>query len=246
MLRLIAEEGAMDPKEVREELFLLKKRWNRGEITREEYIAEKAELEAILRDLGEAPPATTPPSPAVRPVQADSHGETISGGATQAPSGPAGVTISGPAGGTQSPLSSAPTSGRPAAGIQAPAGELPLGGLFAGKYRIEKKLGAGGMGVTYKALDEVRGQAVCLKVIRPELAADEGMARRFIHEANAGMKLSHENFVRIHDANVAEGRLFIAMEYVEGTPMRDWMKGFAKRREEVPAEQAVEVARQIL
>jgi serine/threonine protein kinase len=217
-----------DPKEIKEMLFKLKKTYLDKGISREEYLAEKAELEAMLKDLGEARPPgfTTPPA----------GGQvTISGqvGATQTPA-KVEATISGEAGRTKPPTQ------------EKGGGELEPGSTFSGRYRIEAKLGAGGMGVTYKAHDTRLDEQVCLKVIRPELAADPGIVKRFLNEAKVGMKLLHENFVRVHDVGEFENRLFLSMEYVQGTPMRQWLMANTSKGRSIPVDQALEVARQIL
>jgi tRNA A-37 threonylcarbamoyl transferase component Bud32/cephalosporin-C deacetylase-like acetyl esterase len=88
-------------------------------------------------------------------------------------------------------------------------------GQTLGHYRIEAKLGEGGMGVVYKARDTRLDRLVALKLLPPEIAQPE-RKRRFLQEAKAASALNHPNIVTVHDI-LAEGRTeFIVMEYVQG------------------------------
>src|SRR5260370_4345369 len=87
-------------------------------------------------------------------------------------------------------------------------------------YRIDSKLGEGGMGVVYCAFDTHLDRAVAIKVLRGDATADAERRRRFVQEAKAASALNHPNIITIHDINRAEveGELvdFIAMEFVPG------------------------------
>ena len=87
-------------------------------------------------------------------------------------------------------------------------------------YRIEERLGAGGMGVVYRALDTHLDRSVAIKVLPASALADPGRRTRFVHEAKAASALSHPNIVTIHDIDTAmDGDHpvdYIAMEYVAG------------------------------
>jgi serine/threonine protein kinase len=72
-------------------------------------------------------------------------------------------------------------------------------------YRIESKLGEGGMGVVYRALDTHLDRPVAIKVLPPEAVADPDRKRRFVQEAKAASALSHTNIVVVHDVDTAEG-----------------------------------------
>lgn len=89
-------------------------------------------------------------------------------------------------------------------------------GKVLGHYRVVEKLGAGGMGVVYKARDTHLDRFVALKVLPPERVADAERKRRFVQEAKAASALNHPNIVHIYDIAGAEGIEFIAMEYVQG------------------------------
>ena len=83
-------------------------------------------------------------------------------------------------------------------------------------YRIESKLGEGGMGVVYKARDTHLNRTVATKVLPPDKIADPARKERFIREARAASSLNHPNIVAIHDIRSEGGVDFIVMEYVEG------------------------------
>jgi hypothetical protein len=90
-------------------------------------------------------------------------------------------------------------------------------GQILGHYEVLAKLGAGGMGVVYKAKDTRLERFVALKVLRADLAANAERTGRFIQEAKAASALNHPNIVTIHDIVSANGTDVIVMEYVEGT-----------------------------
>jgi Tol biopolymer transport system component/predicted Ser/Thr protein kinase len=83
-------------------------------------------------------------------------------------------------------------------------------------YRIEEKLGEGGMGVVYKARDTRLDRFVALKLLPADKVADPERKRRFVQEAKAASALNHPNIITIHDIDQADGVDFIAMEYVDG------------------------------
>ena len=97
--------------------------------------------------------------------------------------------------------------------------ELASGQGFAG-YRIEGIAGQGGMSVVYRATQISLDRPVALKVIAPELAADEGFRARFQRESRVLASIDHPNVIPVYEAGEAEGRLFIAMRWVDGTDLR--------------------------
>ncbi|HEY5921207.1 MAG TPA: serine/threonine-protein kinase [Kofleriaceae bacterium] len=97
-----------------------------------------------------------------------------------------------------------------------------VGREIAGRYRIVKKLGEGGMGAVYRGEQISLKRAVAVKVLKPELGSNQMVLRRFNAEAEAVAKLSHPNTVNIYDfGQDADGSLFIAMEYIEGRSLRE-------------------------
>jgi serine/threonine-protein kinase len=86
-------------------------------------------------------------------------------------------------------------------------------------YRIEDVAGRGGMGVVYRAQHMHLGRTVALKLLNPELAASEEFRERFIREARAAAELEHPNIVPVYDAGEVDGRLYLAMKFIEGTDM---------------------------
>jgi YVTN family beta-propeller protein len=97
--------------------------------------------------------------------------------------------------------------------------EIGIGSEFVG-YRIDELIGRGGMGVVYRALDLRLKRTVALKLIAPELSLDARFRERFAREAELAISLEHPNVVPIHDAGDIDGRLYLAMRYVEGTDLR--------------------------
>jgi TolB-like protein len=90
-----------------------------------------------------------------------------------------------------------------------------------GPYEILESLGAGGMGEVYRARDERLGRIVAIKVLRRELAADPDRVHRFEREARSASALNHPNIVTIHDVGGEGGTSYIAMEWVDGTPLSE-------------------------
>src|ERR1051326_208634 len=89
-------------------------------------------------------------------------------------------------------------------------------GRTLGHYRIESKLGEGGMGVVYRAYDTHLDRAVAIKILRPEVTVSPERNRRFVQEAKAASALNHPNIIHVYDIDNTEGTDFIAMEFVAG------------------------------
>jgi serine/threonine-protein kinase len=103
------------------------------------------------------------------------------------------------------------------------AGPLTLvpGELVANRYRVGPVIGAGGMGIVYKAQHVGLGTAVALKVIRPDIARNSSIWRRFAREARALAALHNKHVVRVHDAGTLESGLrYLVMELLVGTDLR--------------------------
>ena len=92
-------------------------------------------------------------------------------------------------------------------------------------YRITEKLGVGGQGAVYKAVDNKLGRTVVIKLIPPELSAREINLKRFEREARLASSLDHPNICTIFDLDEQDGQHFIAMQYVEGKNVRQLVAG---------------------
>jgi serine/threonine protein kinase len=102
-----------------------------------------------------------------------------------------------------------------------------------GKYRIDSVLGKGAMGTVYKAFDPLIARFVALKTIGLELLGDdqhEQLVKRFKNEAQAAGRLSHPNIVAVYDYGEDDGAAYIAMEFVEGTPLNLLLQTHPPRR----------------
>src|SRR5689334_8149521 len=94
------------------------------------------------------------------------------------------------------------------------ASELAAGSLLPG-YRIERRIGAGGMGAVYLATDATLKRPVALKVVAPHLANDARFRERFLLEAQVVASLEHPAIVPVYYAGESDGQLFLAMRFVE-------------------------------
>ncbi|MGD0670033.1 MAG: protein kinase [Bryobacteraceae bacterium] len=108
----------------------------------------------------------------------------------------------------------------PASGLLNAARELAPGDTLA-HYRIETKLGEGGMGAVYRAYDTQLRRPVALKVLPPEYASDPERRSRLLREARAASALNHPNIVNIYEVGSDDGVDFIAMEFIEGKSLGD-------------------------
>jgi serine/threonine-protein kinase len=111
---------------------------------------------------------------------------------------------------------------------------IEIGSDFIG-YRVEELIGRGGMGVVYRAYDLRLKRPVALKLVAPSLALDERFRERFARESELVMSLEHPNVVPIHDAGDVEGRVYLAMRFVDGRDLGSLLR----------AEGALEPARAI-
>lgn len=106
--------------------------------------------------------------------------------------------------------------GRPSTGFA--GGAVP--GMHVAGYRLERQVGQGGMAVVYQARDEHLGRMVALKVLAPELAADETFRQRFIRESRAAAAVDDPHILPVFAAGESDGVLYIAMRYVPGGDLR--------------------------
>jgi len=114
--------------------------------------------------------------------------------------------------------------------------------LFDGRYRIQRKLGAGGMADVYLAEDQELGRRVAIKILNGRHANDAQFIERFRREAKNAAALNHPNIVSIYDRGEAEDTYYIAMEYLDGRTVKELIVGHGA----APVRVAIEYARQIL
>jgi tetratricopeptide (TPR) repeat protein len=109
----------------------------------------------------------------------------------------------------------------------APDEDVPLApGAKIDRYVVLETVGAGGMGVVYAAYDPELDRKVALKLLRPGTAGTigaTGASARLLREAQAMAKLSHPNVITVHDVGTYQDQVFVAMEYVEGPTLREWL-----------------------
>jgi serine/threonine-protein kinase len=114
--------------------------------------------------------------------------------------------------------------------------------LFDGRYRIQRKLGAGGMADVYLAEDQELGRRVAIKILNGRHANDDQFIERFRREAKNAAALNHPNIVSIYDRGEAEETYYIAMEFLDGRTLKELIVS----RGAAPVNVAIEYARQIL
>src|SRR5258706_11106644 len=123
----------------------------------------------------------------------------------------------------------AQTESDPSAATSSPAPGLRE---TLGRYRIERTLGEGGMGVVHAAFDPDLERRVALKVLR---TTDEGgeARQRLLREARAMARLTHANVVTVHEVGSASGRDYVAMELIDGDTLAEWLRGGKHDRREI-------------
>jgi len=108
-------------------------------------------------------------------------------------------------------------------------------------YRIEERIGRGGMGVVYRAEHLNLRRRAAIKIIAPDLAESEGFRERFTREARIAAALQHPNIVTVYDAGEVDGLLYLAMQYIEG----DDLAGMLRDEGRLRPYRAVDVCRQV-
>jgi serine/threonine-protein kinase len=118
-----------------------------------------------------------------------------------------------------------------------------LGTTLSGRYRLESRIGSGGMSTVYRAHDETLERSVAIKLMNREVASDSDQLERFRREARAVARLSHPNIVHVIDAGEDEGRPYIVFEYIDGETLKERIRRLG--RLEIPEAVAycVEIAR---
>jgi serine/threonine-protein kinase len=115
-----------------------------------------------------------------------------------------------------------------------------LNAALAGRYAIEREVGAGGAAYVYVAEDQKHGRKVALKVLRPEVALALG-PERFLSEIRIAASLSHPHILPLHDSGEADGFLFYVMPFVEGPSLRERLR----QERQLPLEDALRIASEV-
>jgi serine/threonine protein kinase len=102
--------------------------------------------------------------------------------------------------------------------------EFRPGDVFAGRFTIIERIGSGGMGVVYKAIDKALDCEVALKLIRPEMAENPSYLERFRREVRITRQITHPNICRVHDIGSGEGLLYLSMEWIEGETLQQLLR----------------------
>lgn len=117
-------------------------------------------------------------------------------------------------------------------------------GTTISHYKILEKLGEGGMGVVYKALDLRLDRPVAIKFLPPQLSSDLESKQRFMQEAKAAASLNHPNILGVYEIDEQDSALFFSMEYIEGQTLKSYISGL-KSGSGIPVSQAIRWTMQI-
>ncbi len=119
------------------------------------------------------------------------------------------------------------------------------GQVLKGRYRIDQRIGEGGMAVVFQAFDLERDEAIAIKVLSPAYLETEEFSRRFVREAAVTSRLNHPNIVRVHDLEADSGVEFMTMELLEGQTLRSEMNRRFESGESFALEEVRRLVRQI-
>src|SRR5713226_1637321 len=123
-----------------------------------------------------------------------------------------------------------------------PVSDPLLGQTLAGKYLVEKLIKRGGMGAVYRGKHVMMDKTVAIKVLRPSLALDDDVVRRFSREAKAASRISHPHAVSVTDFGESEdGIVLLVMEYLDGHTLKEVIKSEGPMK----LVRVVEIVRQI-
>ncbi len=120
------------------------------------------------------------------------------------------------------------------------AASLDLAGSDIGRYHLVSRIGAGGMGEVYDAIDSTLGRHVALKILKSDAVSDPQRVARFVQEARSASALNHPNLVSIYEVGTHANVHFIAMEMIDGSTLRNIFSS-----ERVPIKRSLELMVQI-
>lgn len=126
------------------------------------------------------------------------------------------------------------------------AATLEPGSVFADRYVITRRIGAGGMGVVYVANDRNTGEDVALKLLHPHPISGPEAMKRLVAEGATARQIRHPNIVAVYDIAQAGGQPFLAMEYVQGRTLRSVIANAMRASRELPVKTAVGIIDEIL
>lgn len=132
---------------------------------------------------------------------------------------------------------------RPPRGVDCRDMSTLLGTLLNGRYRLEARIGTGGMSSVYRALDETLERPVAIKLMNREIATDSDQLERFRREARAVAQLSHPHVVGVIDYGEDQGRPYIVLEYVEGETLKERIRRSGELDVSEAVAYAIEIAR---
>ncbi len=118
-----------------------------------------------------------------------------------------------------------------------------LGTILSGRYRLEARIGAGGMSTVYRATDETLQRQVAIKLMNREIASDSDQLERFRREGRAVAQLSHPHIVGVIDYGEDDGRPYIVFEYVEGETLKERIRRTGRLPTTEAVAYAIEIAR---
>jgi serine/threonine protein kinase/Tfp pilus assembly protein PilF len=139
------------------------------------------------------------------------------------------------------PLQSSEEIPVPTQTIEVPREKLTAGFTLASRYQIIEELGRGGMGSVYKVLDNELKEFAALKLLKPEIAADEKTIERFRNELKLARKISHKNVCRMYHLSKRENTYYITMEYVAGEDLKSLMRKIGQ----LPVAKAISIIKQV-
>src|SRR5919197_4642137 len=118
-----------------------------------------------------------------------------------------------------------------------------IGTLIGGRYRLEERIGAGGMSTVYRAYDPTLERWVAIKLMHRDISSDPDQLERFRREARAVAQLNHPHIVTVIDAGEDDGTPYIVFEYVEGETLKDRIRRMGRLPVLEAVAYAIEVGR---
>jgi serine/threonine protein kinase len=115
--------------------------------------------------------------------------------------------------------------------------DTDLSGVILGSYRIVSEISTGGMGTVYRAQHTLLDRAAAIKLLRPQLTANNELVERFFREARAASAIQHPGIIEVFDFGFADGRAYLVMEFLEGQPLGERLLARGGRLGEIEAAQ---------